>query len=97
MAKLSREDVLKLSSLARLDLTDEEISAYQEELSLILEYVEQLHEVDTEGLKPTNQVTGLVNVMREDKVNDYGYAPQVLLTNVPNVKDNQIQVKRMVG
>lgn len=97
MAKLSREDVLKLASLARLELTEEQISVYREELSQILEYVEQLHQVDTEGLKPTNQVTGLVNVMREDKVRDYGYAPKVLLANVPNVKDDQIQVKRMVG
>ena len=72
MAKLTREDVLKLARLARLDLSDEEVEEYQRELSAILQYVEQLSEVDVDGLKPTNQVTGLINVMRPDEIVDYG-------------------------
>jgi aspartyl-tRNA(Asn)/glutamyl-tRNA(Gln) amidotransferase subunit C len=97
MAKLNREDVLKLARLARLDLTDEEVAEFQDELSAILQYVEQLQSVDVEGLKPTNQVTGLTNVTRPDEVRDYGYKVEKLLENVPAVKDNQIQVKRMLG
>ena len=97
MAKLSREDVLKLARLSRLELTDAEIEQYRAELSEILQYIEQLQEVDTAGLKPTNQVTGLTNVTRPDKVKDYGYASAELLKNVPEVKDNQIKAKRMVG
>ncbi len=97
MAKLSREDVLKLARLSRLDLTDEEIEEFRGELSEILQYVEQLQSVDVSGLKPTNQVTGLTNVTRPDEVNDYGYKTEELLKNVPQVKDHQIKVKRMVG
>jgi aspartyl-tRNA(Asn)/glutamyl-tRNA(Gln) amidotransferase subunit C len=97
MAKLTRDDVLKLARLARLDLSEAEVEEYSEELSAILQYVEQLGSVDVEGLKPTNQVTGLTNVTREDEIKDYGYAPADLLKNVPVVKDNQIQVKRMLG
>jgi aspartyl-tRNA(Asn)/glutamyl-tRNA(Gln) amidotransferase subunit C len=97
MAKLTREDVLKLARLARLELSEEEIAEYQTELSEILQYVEQLQDVDVSGLKPTNQVTGLTNVMREDEVRDYGYDTEDLLKNVPKVKDHQIQVKRMLG
>jgi len=97
MAKLTREDVLKLARLARLELSDEEITGFQSELSEILQYVEQLQDVDVSGLKPTNQVTGLTNVMREDEVRDYGYKTEELLKNVPKVKDNQIEVKRMLG
>lgn len=97
MAKLTREDVLKLARLSRLELTDKEIEQYRTELSEILQYVEQLHEVDVDGLEPTHQVTGLTNVTRPDKVRDYGYQPAVLLKNVPHVKDDQIKVKRMVG
>ncbi len=97
MAKLTREDVLKLALLARLDLTDEEIEEFQGELSAILQYVEQLQSVEVDGLKPTNQVTGLINVTRPDEVKDYGYKPEKLLENVPEVKDNQIKVKRMLG
>jgi aspartyl-tRNA(Asn)/glutamyl-tRNA(Gln) amidotransferase subunit C len=97
MSKLTRDDVLKLAQLARLDLSDEEVEAFSHELSDILQYVEQLSAVDVKGLKPTNQVTGLTNVTRGDEIKDYGYAPADLLKNVPEVKNNQIKAKRMVG
>lgn len=97
MSKLTREEVLKLAQLARLALTDDEVNEFAGELSEILQYVEQLQAVDISGLEPTNQVTGLTNVMREDVVKDYGYTPDDLLKNVPSVKDNQIKVKRMIG
>lgn len=97
MADLSRDDILKLAALARLNLTDDEVVEYSRELTAILQYVEQLQNVDVAGLKPTNQVTGLTNVMRDDEVSDYGYAPHDLLQNVPNVENNQIKVKRMIG
>lgn len=96
MAKLSREDVLKLARLARISLTDEEVEKYAEELSAILQYVEQLSAVDVTGLEPTNQVTGLTNVMRKDEVIEYGYEPSKLLENVPSVQDNHLKVKRMI-
>jgi len=96
MAKLSRDDVLKLAHLSRLSLNPEELDEFSEELSAILQYVEQLSGVDVSGLKPTNQVTGLTNVMREDTVKDYGYKPADLLKNVPSTKDNQLKVKRMI-
>jgi aspartyl-tRNA(Asn)/glutamyl-tRNA(Gln) amidotransferase subunit C len=97
MADLTRDDVLKLARLARLQLSDDEVVEFISELSAILKYVEQLDTVDTGGLQPTNQVTGLENVMREDEVKDYGYNPSDLLKNVPSTQDNQIKVKRMLG
>lgn len=96
MTKLSREDVLKLARLARLDLSDEEIEEFSAELTEILQYVEQLQSVDVEGLEPTHQVTGLTNVTRSDEVRDYGYKPEDLQKNLPAAKDNQIKVKRML-
>jgi aspartyl-tRNA(Asn)/glutamyl-tRNA(Gln) amidotransferase subunit C len=86
-----------LARLARLSLSDEEIEQYRTELSDILQYVEQLQSVDVEGLKPTNQVTGLTNITRPDEEKDYGYEPADLLKNVPAVKDGQIKVKRTLG
>lgn len=97
MSKLTREDILKLARLARLDVTDGEVEEYSRELSEILQYVEQLSDVDVEDLKPTNQVSGLKNVMREDEAKDYGYQPADLLKNVPAVQDDQIKTKRTVG
>ncbi len=88
---------MHLAQLARISLSDAEVDEFSEELSAILQYVEQLSSVDVADLKPTNQVTGLTNVMRDDVVKDYGYAPQDLLKNVPTVQDNQLKVKRMIG
>lgn len=97
MSKLTRDDVLKLARLARLDLTDEEVESFSNELSEILQYVEQLQGVDVSGLEPTTQVSGLTNVMRKDEVRDYGYAPKELLKNTPQTQDDHIKVKRMIG
>jgi aspartyl-tRNA(Asn)/glutamyl-tRNA(Gln) amidotransferase subunit C len=96
MAKLSKDDVLKLASLARLELTDAEAATFEQEINEILGYVEQLQAVDVSGLEPTTQVTGSTNITRPDEVIDYGYAPLDLLKNAPAVEDNQIKVKRMV-
>jgi len=97
MADLSRNDILKLAQLARLDLTDEELEEYSQELTQILHYVEQLQGIDVDGLGPTNQVTGLTNVTRKDEVKDYGYDPKELLKNVPKTQDAQIKVRKMIG
>ena len=88
---------MKLARLARLDLSEAEVQEYTEELSEILQYVEMLQEVDVAGLLPTNQVTGLTDVMRKDEIKDYGYRPEELLKNVPATESNQIKVKRMIA
>jgi aspartyl-tRNA(Asn)/glutamyl-tRNA(Gln) amidotransferase subunit C len=97
MTELTREDVLKLARLARLDLTDEEVEAFRKEMSSILEYVALLQNANVDGLEPTSQVTGLKNVMREDEVKDYGVSPQDLLRLAPKTQDGQIKVNRMIG
>lgn len=97
MAKLTREDVLKLARLSRLRLSDDEVEQFQSEISEILAYVEQLSAVDTAGLEPTSQVTGLTNVMREDTEIDYGISQNELLKNAPAVDKKQFKVKRVLG
>ncbi|MDB5185874.1 MAG: Asp-tRNA(Asn)/Glu-tRNA(Gln) amidotransferase GatCAB subunit [Candidatus Saccharibacteria bacterium] len=97
MTKLTREDVLKLARLARLELTDEEVEHFQTEISAILQYVEQLQNVDLNGLEPTYQVTGLKNATRSDEEKDYGTTPADLLKNAPATEDGHIKVKRMLA
>ena len=96
MAKLTRDDVLKLARLARLELTEDEIEAYRSELSNILRYVEMVQNADVAGLKPTTQVTGLTNVMRADELLDYGVSRDDLLRLAPETQDGQLKVKRMI-
>lgn len=96
MADLTREDILKLARLSKLELTEEQIDRFQTEIQSIVKYVEHLQSVDVEGLEPTNQVTGLVNVTRPDKI-----APtanrSALLKNLPKEESDHIKVKRMIG
>jgi aspartyl-tRNA(Asn)/glutamyl-tRNA(Gln) amidotransferase subunit C len=96
MTKFTRDDVLKLARLARIDVSEDEVEAFAREFSEILQYVEQLQAVDVSGLQPTSQVTGLTNVTRNDEIRDYGYDASDLLKNVPNTQNNQIKVKRMI-
>jgi aspartyl-tRNA(Asn)/glutamyl-tRNA(Gln) amidotransferase subunit C len=96
MAKLSKDDILKLAKLSRLKLSDDEISHFQKDISKVLNYVEQLGSVDTTGLAPTYQVNGLDNAMREDELYDYQESSNDLLKNAPATQSNQIKVKRVM-
>lgn len=97
MSSISRDDVIKLAKLSRLQLNDDEIARYQAEIESILHYVEKLQSIDTDGLEPTYQVTGLVNVMRADAPLDYIATSADLLKNAPASEDNMFKVRRMVG
>lgn len=95
---LSYEDVQKISSLARLKLSDEEIKRYQNDLSNILEYAETLNEVDTDNIEPLYQVTGLESIIRKDAVNKQ---KDPLIQNIVNAspqgqEDNQFLVKNIL-
>lgn len=63
-------DVRKVAKLANLSLSEEEINKYTLQLVDILNYIEQLNEVDTSNIEPTFNVYGQTNVMAEDKVGE---------------------------
>lgn len=89
--KIDKQEVQKVARLARLALSDQEVALYQGQLSQILEYVDQLRAVDTKGVAPTAQVTGQVNRLGDDKVQN---KPQPnLLVDTPATDGNSIKVK----
>lgn len=96
MSKVTIDDVKKLAQLSSLQVSDEEASRLQAELENILGYVEQLDSVDTAGLDPTYQVTGLKNVTRDDVILNYGVAQDALLKNAPEQQDAQMKVRRVL-
>jgi aspartyl-tRNA(Asn)/glutamyl-tRNA(Gln) amidotransferase subunit C len=96
MSKLSTDDVLKLAALSKLRLSEDEVERLRGELSEILNYVEILDKVDTAGLEPTYQVSGLTNVTRADHEKSYGYETKDLLLNAPATQDGQFKVKRVL-
>lgn len=69
MAQLKKEEVLHVAKLAKLDLTETEIEKFTPQLSKIIDYISELSEVDTNGVEPTSQTTGLEDVYRQDETN----------------------------
>ncbi len=97
MTQISRDDVAKLAVLSSLQLEEAEIPALQADLQAILGYVAQLDELDTEGVEPSYQVTGLTNVLREDiAVEDSGVTREQLINLAAESKDNQVKVPKVM-
>lgn len=93
---LSKDEIQHIAKLARLDLTGEELKKYGGELSAILNYIDQLKEVDTKGVEPTAQVTGMENVFRDDAAKDWDKNEiKEALKEAPELEDNQVKVKRV--
>lgn len=96
-SKLSQEEVRRIADLARIELTENEKEKYAEELSSVLGYFEQLKEVKTEGVELTSQVTGLVNVAREDIVEGCDKeTKKKLLDAAPMREGDYIKVKAVM-
>jgi aspartyl-tRNA(Asn)/glutamyl-tRNA(Gln) amidotransferase subunit C len=96
MTQISRDDVLHLAQLSSLELNDTEIDGLQADISNILGYVEQLGKLDTQGVEPTYQVTGLESVWRDDTIIDYGISREELLALAPESADNQVKVPKVL-
>lgn len=84
--KLTKDQVKHVAKLASLSLTDEEEEKYSQQLSKILEYVEQLTSVDTAQVEPTFNVSGQNNVVAEDK-SGICLLQDEALANAPKKKD----------
>ncbi len=88
------EDTIKqVASLARLELTQKEKKMYTEQISVVLEYMKMLDEVDTEDVIETTQVTGLENVCRDDVVVDSLAQRDDLLNAFSGQKDSHLTVQ----
>ena len=83
---ISIKDVEHVAKLARLELTEEEKEKFTKQLGAILEYAQQMNEIDTIGVEPMAHAIPVVNVMRED-VPEYRQTKEELMANAP-VKEN---------
>jgi aspartyl-tRNA(Asn)/glutamyl-tRNA(Gln) amidotransferase subunit C len=68
--KLYKDQVKHVAKLANLPLTEEEEEKYSEQLSGILDYIDQLNKVDTENIDPTYNVSGQENILAPDEVSE---------------------------
>ncbi len=93
---LTREDVEHVAWLARLALTEEEITLFQEQLSAILEYAHVLEQIDLSDIPPTATVLSMRNVMREDEVRP-SLQRDMVLANAPDTHEGYFRVQAILS
>lgn len=92
---VTREDVIHIADLAKLDFSEEELEKFADEFSKILEYVSQLREVDTEGIEPTFSVSAKIQPLREDVVQP-SLPKEEVLKNAPEEQYGYFKLPRMI-
>lgn len=93
--KLSREEVLHIARLARIALTEEEITRLSNQLSNLLEHFQVLQEVNTDNVPPTAQSVELQSVMREDII-EPSMPVEDVLANAPRREDDHFRVRAVL-
>ena len=96
--RISTEQVDHIAKLARIKLTEKEEEKFANDLSSILDYIDKLNKVDTENIKPIQQITGLDNITRND-VEARSQKPETrnkILNEAPDRKDNYFKVPKIL-
>ena len=93
--KIDEIQVRKVAKLSRLDLTDSEIKEFTGQLEAILEYVDKMNQLDTEGVEPLAHCLPISNCLREDKAGD-SLGAQKILANAPQRDGDFFMVPRIL-
>lgn len=92
---ITKETVAKVAKLARIKITDAEQEKFAGELTGIMNWIEQLSEVDTDGVEPLTSVVDVKLYQREDKITDGDYRDQIL-SNAPEAQEGFFVVPKVV-
>lgn len=93
--KISKEDVIYVADLARLEFGEEELGKFTEQMGDIIEYIEKLGDLDTTGVEPTSHVLDISTPLREDRVEDW-ISPQEALQNAPDREEDFFSVPKVI-
>ncbi|TAE58161.1 MAG: Asp-tRNA(Asn)/Glu-tRNA(Gln) amidotransferase subunit GatC [Nostocales cyanobacterium] len=93
---IDREQVHKVANLARLELTPEEEAQFSTQLSSILEYVEQLSELDVADVVPTTRAIDVSNITREDNLQPYPDR-EAILSSAPEQEGDFFKVPKILN
>jgi aspartyl-tRNA(Asn)/glutamyl-tRNA(Gln) amidotransferase subunit C len=96
MADINKKTLEHLAVLSRLHLEEDQKERFAGQITDVFDHIEMLNELDTENVKATAQVTGLLNVSREDIVEDYPNKKGLLETTEFEVDDDQIKVFKTI-
>ena len=94
--KITKEDVLYVAELARINLSDADIDRFADQIGEILDYVDQLKQVSTEGVVGTSHAISLTNAFRNDEVSEPS-DPDRALDNAPEREEGYFIVPKVIG
>jgi len=94
--KITKEELLHVAHLARLDLDDAAIEKFVDQIGTILAYVDQLKSVDTAGVRPTSHAIALTNAFRDDVLKEH-LDTETALANAPEKNGGSFIVPKVVG
>jgi len=92
---MTKDEVIKVAALARLELTEKEIEQMTRQLDTILSYVAKLDELDTTGVAVTTHTQNVTNAFREDEVNE-SLSRQQALANGPRKSEEAFIVPKII-
>lgn len=92
---IDTKTVEKIARLARIKVTDEEKIKFSQELSDIMQWIEQLQDVNTDGIEPLTSVVDMTLYQREDKITD-GNVQEKVLANAPETTEGFFVVPKVV-
>ena len=96
MSTITNDDVRYLAQLSSLQMSDAEVESLRADIEKIINYIKQLDELDTDGVEPTYQVTGLQNVWRDDEIIDSSVSRRQLLALAAEQSDNCVKVPKVL-
>ena len=96
MSTITNDDVRHLAQLSSLQMSDAEVESLRADIEKIINYINQLDELDTDGVEPTYQVTGLQNIWRDDEIIDSSVSRQQLLALAAEQSDNCVKVPKVL-
>lgn len=92
---ISKDDVLRVAHLARINLTEEELNIFSEQLEDILSFIDKLKNLDVSSVKPTNHVLNLHNISRADSPKP-SLKQEETLKNAPDSFRNHFKVPKII-
>ncbi|HEX4979536.1 MAG TPA: Asp-tRNA(Asn)/Glu-tRNA(Gln) amidotransferase subunit GatC [Acidimicrobiales bacterium] len=95
-SRITEADVRHVATLARLDLTDDEVALFTGQLEAVLEHADDVESLDVEGVAPTAHPLPLVNVLRDDVAGESLDRDEVLAM-APAAEDRRFRVPRILG
>jgi aspartyl-tRNA(Asn)/glutamyl-tRNA(Gln) amidotransferase subunit C len=94
--KITKEEVMYVADLARLDLDDAAIDTFAEQITTILEYIDLLDGLNTKGIEPTSHAISLTNAFRNDEEKEH-LDRNLVLENAPDRENGNFIVPKVVG